>query len=134
MTTELPSFVASESIPVSVFVNVLSSSSVNRQVEVCDAGDLAIGISAEYPEDPVLPGASIGAHATAGNPVKVYGEGQECLVKAGGTFNSGAYLKPDGSGYAVSASSTNAYSAIALEESEASGELVKVLVTRGVTP
>lgn len=131
MSHSIPSYVASEDIAVSVFVNILANT--DFQVEVCDAGDVAIGVSDYAPQDPVLPGGSLGPAATTGNPVRVFGLGETCEVLAGGTIQAGQYLKPDANGKAVACSSADKFSAIA-RSGGASGELVKVILELGTTP
>jgi hypothetical protein len=132
MSHSIPSYVAFEDIPVSVFVNIVTN--VDFEVEVCDAGDVAIGVSDYAPQDAVLPGASIGPAATAGNPVRVFGLGETCEVLAGASLQAGAYLKPDANGKAVACSQNDLYSAIARAGAGAANQLVKVILEHGRTP
>ena len=64
MAQTTPSFTASADIPVSVFVKITSGTDHNAQI--CAAGDVAVGISDYCPQDPVLPGGTVGPAATAG--------------------------------------------------------------------
>lgn len=132
MSHSVPSYVASEDIGVSLFVNIKANT--DHQVEVCDAGDIAIGVSDYAPQDAVLPGASVGPAATSGNPVRVFGLGETCEVLAGASIQAGAYLKPDADGKAVTCSSTDAYSAIARAGAGAANQLVKVIIEHGIAP
>lgn len=132
MSHTAPAYVASEDIPVSVFVNILVNT--DHQVEVCDAGDVAIGVSDYAPQDPVLPGGSLGPAATTGNPVRVFGLNETCEVRAGGAIQAGQYLKPDLNGKAVAASTNDRYSAIARSGAGAADQLVKVIIEHGTTP
>lgn len=132
MSHTAPAYVASEDIGVSLFVNILAST--DHQIEVCDAGDVAIGVSDYAPQDPVLPGASLGPAATTGNPCRVFGLGETCEVLAGASLNAGAYLKPDAAGKAVACSSSDKYSAIARSGAGAANQLVKIIIEHGVTP
>ena len=131
MSHSVPSYVASEDIGVSLFVNILVNN--DHKIEVCDAGDTAIGVSDYAPQDPVLPGGSLGPAATTGNPCRVFGLGETCEVLAGGAIQAGQYLKPDANGRAVACSSNDDYSAIA-RTGAASGELCKVIIEHGATP
>jgi hypothetical protein len=131
MSHSIPSYVASEDIPVSVFVNILLNN--DHKVEVCDAGDVAIGVSDYAPQDPVLPGASLGPAATSGNPVRVFSLGETCEVLAGGAIQAGQYLKPDSTGKAVAATTNDLYSAIA-RAGAAANQLCKIILEHGRTP
>jgi len=131
MSHSAPSYVASEDIGVSLFVNIVAGS--DHEIEVCDAGDIAIGISHEGPQDTVLPGSSVGPAAVSGSSCRIYGIGENCEVLAGGTVQAGDYLKPDADGKAVTASSTNKYSAIARAGGVA-GERIQCTIEHGVTP
>jgi hypothetical protein len=131
MTHVAPSYVASENIPVSVFVNILVNN--DYKIEVCDAGDVAIGVSDYAPQDPVLPGGSVGPAATTGEYCRVFGMGETCEVVAGGTIQAGQYLKPDANGAAVACSSNDRYSAVA-RAGASSGQLCKVILEHGQTP
>lgn len=132
MSHTAPSYVASENIGVSLFVNILANT--DHQIEVCDANDVAIGVSDYAPQDPVLPGGSLGPAATTGNPCRVFGLGETCEVRAGASIQAGAYLKPDVNGKAVTASTSDRYSAIARSGAGAADQLVKVIIEHGTTP
>lgn len=129
MSTENPSYVASENIEPSRFVNILSGEPY--QIERCDANDVAIGVTHEA-VDNAYPGASSYA-VHAGHSCRIYGMGNQCMIRAATTIAAGAYLKPDGDGKATPASSTNHYSAIALNDAEAD-ELVHAQLRVGVMP
>lgn len=121
---------ASENIAVSVFVNILSND--NYTVEVCDAGDLAFGVSQEGTNKGPIPGVT-GYAAETGESLKVYTIGDTCVITADATITAGAYLKPSADGEATPATTGQAYSAIALNDA-AAGERVKAKLEHGVTP
>ena len=131
MTQTTPSFTASADIPISVFVKITSGTDHNAQA--CVAGDTAIGVSDYCPQDPVLPGGSVGPAATAGNPIRIFTLGETCEVLAGGTITAGQFLKPDANGKAVACSASDKFSAIARAGASAN-QLCKVLVEIGVAP
>jgi len=127
-----PSYVASEDIGVSLFVNIVAGS--DHKIEACDAGDIAIGVTAEYPQDAVLPGAAIGPAVLSGHSCRVYGLGESCEVLAGGTVNAGDYLKPDANAKAVVCISGDEYSAIARAGGSVAGGRVKITIEHGTAP
>lgn len=103
------------------------------QVVQAGAGEFAIGISGESAQDAPITGASDLA-VSAGRSLKVYQDGDECQITAGGTFSVGAYLKSDSTGRGVTASSTQPFHAIALEAATAAVQKVRCLVKYGVAP
>ncbi len=127
-----PSYVASEDIATSVFVNVLSGS--DHKIEVCDAGDLAIGISHEGPQAAVLPGGSVGPAAVSGSSTRIYGMGESCMLKAGAAVSAGAFLKPDNTGRGVTAGAGEEYSAFCRAGAENANELLQVTIEMGIVP
>lgn len=124
-----PSFKAAEDIGPSLFVRV----SGNREVSLCDAGDLAIGVSQEGTREAPIPGVTTPLAAAQGEPIHVYTMSEPCEVVAGGSIDAGDYLKPNADAQAVVASEGDTYSAVALSDAS-SGEKVKVQVQGGVTP
>lgn len=70
-----------------------------------------------------------GYAAIAGEDVQVFGVGEECYLRLGGTVTRGDRIDPDSSGYGTTVTADQAnYGAIALQ-SGVSGDLVKVLVS-----
>lgn len=96
------------------------------------AGEAAIGISQEGSKDAPLPGNSTLA-AVSGDPLRVYADGDVCLLEAGATVAAGAYIKSDTNGKATTAASTNPYFAICERGGDENEKLV-VLVKYGITP
>lgn len=131
--TQSPSYVASEDILPARFVNIVAGT--DHQIEACDAGDVADGVTHESTMDAALPGVAAAdlPAAKTGTACRIYGLGESCEIEAGGTIAAGDYLKPDADGKAVAASSTDEYSAKA-RAGAASGEKVQVYIERGVTP
>lgn len=129
MSHSVPSYVATTDIPVSVFVKITANS--DHRVSVCGANELAVGVSDYAPQDPVLPGGTVGPAATANNPVRVFGQSETCEIRAGGTIQAGQYLKPDSNGKAVVCSTGDRYSAIARAGAGAADQLVKVIIEQG---
>lgn len=125
----LPGFVASGDIEPSRFVVINGAGTVGQ---VAGAGARCDGISHEGSCNAPVEGAATKA-ASAGLPIRVYGDTEECLLELGGTVAAGAYLKSDASGKGVAAASTNSYYAIAMKGG-ASGEKVPVYITKGVMP
>jgi hypothetical protein len=125
------SFVASENIPVSVFVK--RTAGTDFQMSVCGAGDHAdIGVSHQGSQDTALPGTATPLIAAyAGSSCKTYGPGKTCEIYAGATIAAGDKLKPDASGHAIPAVATNTYSAIANADA-VDGEKVSVTIQTGV--
>lgn len=124
-------FVASENMGSSLFVNILSADP--HTVELCDAGDLAFGVTMEGSNAAPIPGITQYAAAT-GESLTVYTIGDTCEVICGAAVNAGAYVKPDAAAKAVAASSTNPYSGIALNTTTAAGQKLKIKLEHGTTP
>lgn len=97
-----------------------------------NANERTIGISGRgtrsAPLNDINPTA---LHASAGEAVQLFGEGEETLLELAGSVTAGARLKPDTDGKGVAAATTGAteqnVGAIALEDG-ASGGLIRVQV------
>lgn len=102
---------------------------------VAEAGatDVVFGVSQEGTKEAPIPGASALA-ASAGDPLLVYGEEEECLLEAGGAVADGTPVKPDANGRGVAAATGDRYYAIAERGADAAGEKMTVVVRFGVTP
>jgi predicted transcriptional regulator len=122
--------VASENIGVSLFVNIVSGTPFT--VELCDAGDLAYGVSQEGTNKAPIPGVT-GYAAETNESLKVYTIGDVCTVIADATIAAGDLIKPSTDAQAAVCSSADKYSAIALNDA-AAGERVKVRLEHGVAP
>jgi len=122
------SFIATGNIQPMRFVKL--STTLDGKVTICGAGEKCFGISqrgtrrSEYVD-------TNGYAASAGEPLEVFTEGEECLLEAGGTIAPGDYLKSGALGVGV-ATTTNLdfYGAVALQVG-ASGDLIKVKVQTG---
>ncbi len=97
------------------------------------AGAVAIGISQEGSREAPLPGASSLA-AVAGDPIRVYGDTENCLLEAGDVCANGALLKPDATGRGVTAATGEKYYAVAERGAAAAGVKMQVLMRSGVAP
>ncbi len=125
-----PSFVAGGTISPAVFVKIdtTAGAASDHTVIQATAGSKIHGISQEgMKRAPGLPGSDTTIAAEVGNTLRVYGLGDECLLTLGGTITHGDYLKSDGSGFGVVASSTDEIGAVALE-SGASGVKIRVQI------
>jgi hypothetical protein len=83
----------------------------NFQAEQAGAGELPVGVSQQASNA----FNSLTVAATAGQPIGVYSEAQECWLEFGGSVTAGDRLKADASGKGVTATSTEASGAVALE-------------------
>lgn len=101
-----------------------------------DANELCVGISQEGPYDaPGLSGATANA-AIAGQQLRVYGPGEECLAEIGATdVTAGELLKSDNDGLllpiATTGTTVQIYVARALETATETGAKVRVQVEIG---
>ena len=121
---------ASGDINVSRFVKKSGAYKVD---EVAAVTDIPIGISAEGSHDTPIPGASALA-AVDGDPIRVYGEEDNCLLEAGGVVADGAFVKPDSTGRGVAAGADEKFYAYAERGATAAGEKMQVVLRYGVTP
>ena len=126
MPAQAPSFIAKGNIPPSVFVK----QSGDHGVVICGANDEAVGVSHEGTRTAPITGVTP-MTAETGEPVMVYTEPFTCEVTAGDTIVAGDKLKPDASGFAVPATGTSVYSAIA-RAGAVVGEKCKCTVVRGI--
>lgn len=104
-------------------------------VSESDANEKSVGISQEGSNYPPLSDlVSTNNAAVAGEQLKVYGPGEECLITAGDTIAAGDRLKSDADGKGVPVASTGTtlqeYFAVALDAGSAD-ELVRCFVELG---
>lgn len=124
----LSGFVASATIEPSRFVSVSGAGTV----ATTGANGEPIGISHQGSCTAPIEPSNITAHATAGLPCGIYGDGEECLLEAGAAFAVGAFLKSDASGRGVTAATTERYYALAKRAAAAAGEKIPVVIMRGI--
>ncbi len=113
----------------------MSTAADDRGLE-CDANELPIGISYENGKYPPLNDlVTTNNHAAAGDPIGLYGDGDQCLLELGsGGATRGGRLKSDADGKGVAIATTGTtiqnYGAIALE-SGSEGEKIRVFILIG---
>lgn len=86
-----------------------------------------VGYSAPYPA------------AESGDPIAVFGSGEQCVVESGAAFTGGDYLIADSNGKAIplnraATSGVQGYVGRALESATATDQLKRVLVQPGLFP
>ncbi len=121
--------VASGNILPSTFV-ILTTSAPGK-VTQASTGERIYGVSQIGTRSAPFEGLDSNYAAIAGDNVMIFGIGQKCLLRIGGTVTHGDYLKSDSSGFGVTASTDqDDYGAIA-QASGVSGDLIEVLVQVG---
>lgn len=117
----------------------LKMSSTAFKCEQAAANGVVIGVSQEGTNYPPINDTLItiaGYAAIAGQNIRIFGEGDECLLELGDTVTAGQLLKSDANGKGVpiltnaGASTPQYYGARALQGG-ASGEKIRVQVTIG---
>lgn len=138
MSAAAPGFMASGNINPSTFVKLDTTAGDNFHVlQAAAAADRPIGIAQDGTYYAPGIAGSDGYAAHAGQPITVYGEGEQCLLKVGAAaVTQGDYLTCDANGDAKTVAFTSGagniwHGAIALEAANA-GELVRVVVKIGV--
>ena len=126
-----PLLVAGGDIYPSRFVT-LSTSEDNTGIQ-STANSEIIGVSQVGTNYPPLDNLSLdGYAATDGQPFRLIGDGEQCLVEAGGVITNGQKLMSDGDGKAVAIATTGTTiqnsGAIALQSASASGVMILVQV------
>ena len=98
-----------------------------------NANELVIGISHDSSRDAPIPSAST-LHAANGDQCRIFGDGDVCLLVAGGAITAGIQVKSDADGKGVVIATTGAtlqnIGAVALEDA-ASGESFQVQIQIG---
>lgn len=128
-----PRLVAGGTIRPSRFVKM--SATADDQGLECDANEAPIGISYEGGKfAPLSDLVSSNPHAEAGDPIGLYGDGEQCLLELAGSVTRGGRIKSDDDGCGVAVATTGTtiqqYGAIALESGD-DGELIRVFVLLG---
>ncbi len=128
-------YVAGGTIRPSRFV-IGDSSNDNRVTESGANGEQLLGVSQPGTNRvPLSDLVSTSNAAVDGEPLKVYGPGDFCLIEAGDAITRFRKLKADSVGRAVvvatSGTTQQFYGAIALEDAAASGELIRCFVHIG---
>jgi hypothetical protein len=130
-------FVAGGTIRPSRFV-IGDSSNDNRVLESGANGEQLVGVS--QPGSNTVPLSDLVSTtnaATVGQPVKVYGLGDFCLIEAGAAVTRFSLLKSDSVGrgvdIATSGTTQQFYGALALEDASAAGELIRCQIIIGDT-
>lgn len=127
-----PSFTAEGDIRPSRFVKIGAADFACLEA---DANNETLGIAHEGTEEAPIPSVSTNLAASSGGQLRVYGEGEECLLELGsGGATLGGKLKSDADGKGVDIATTGTtiqyYGAVALEAGSA-GDLIRVIVQRG---
>jgi hypothetical protein len=122
-----PSFSASANIGTRKFVKI----SGDYLVAQCVANDVAFGVSQTGAKDTPVPGAGTLA-AAAGDPVRVFGQGECAPMAAGAALTAGQFVKPDANGDPIPAVATDKYSGQVLHAQATVGGAVEVFICRGV--
>lgn len=122
-----PSFSASAAIARQKFVKISGSFLVAQ----CVAGDVAIGVSGLGTRDTPIPNGSTNA-ASAGDPVRVFGQGDCVPMSAGAAITAGQFVKPDANGDPIPCVANDKYSGQALEAQATVGANVEIYICRGV--
>lgn len=131
MSLNTPAFIANGTILPSRFVK-LDATKDFAVIQGAAATDSLIGISQEGTKDaPGVVGAGTDA-ASAGETLKVFGQGDVCLLEAGAAIVRGARLTSDATGRGVTAApaagANNGIGAVALQSAAAAGEKIRVQV------
>lgn len=97
---QVPSLVSGGNIYPCRFVK--QSAAADYRGLQCGANEVSLGISHEGTNYPPLSDLVVSAyHAAAGDPIGLYGEGEECLLLAGDTIVRGNRIKSDADGKGV---------------------------------
>lgn len=134
MPNTSPTLVAGGTIRPSRFVKL--SAAADHQGLEADANERVIGISGEGGKFPPLDDlVTTNVHAAAGDPIRLYGDGDICLLElgSGGATRGGRLISDnDGKGVAMATSGTTIqhFGATALE-SGSNGDKIRVQVLIG---
>jgi hypothetical protein len=96
-------YLANGTIRVSRVVKVDATAGKNFMViEASASTDKPVGVAQDGSHDaPGLTGATVANAATAGLPLRVYQDGEECLGSAGAAVTHGDWLKSDANGQLI---------------------------------
>ena len=132
MAAYSPNFVANGTVNPSTFVRIDATDN-NKVIAASANSQFLIGVAQEWSKNAPIPNATQEA-ADAGDPLKVYGVGDICLLQATTAgWTAGDRLTSDANGNGVTASSTNYYGAVALTTLSGAG-LGRVQVVLGKNP
>lgn len=141
MAANGPQYFATSNVPVSVFLTPDTAKPFHAKVVGTAKTQEIIGVSDDATYDPPGVNGSTAYAATDGKPLKVFSDGDICLVTvgSGAGVTAGDLLRSDGSGNAVTVVGTVSGTAllyvggVALETANAS-ELVRIVVRLLVLP
>ncbi len=127
-----PNLMASGNIYPSRFVQI--DSSYAKKVKLGSANCQCLAVAHEGTNYPPLNDLSLTAYAAQdGEYIKIYGDGDVCLLEAGDAITTGGRLKSDSVGRGVAIATTGTtiqqFGAVALESADAAGEMILVQVT-----
>lgn len=101
--------------------------STQGRAVTCGAGENMFGISQPATRNLALSGRDDGYAAIEGENLNIIGPGDdEALLRLGGTVTHGQYIKSDGSGYGVAATSDKDKVGAQCLQAGVSGDLVRV--------
>lgn len=133
MANTPPNLLADGTIRTSRFVKIGTEDFEGLEA---DANEKIIGISQDGSRTaPLSDVISVNEAAQDGESFRLFGDGEQCLLEAGGSFSAGGLLKSDADGKAVaiatSGTTLQRYGAVALQDSGGDGEKVQVQVDIG---
>ncbi|HUT90250.1 MAG TPA: hypothetical protein VMY37_12180 [Thermoguttaceae bacterium] len=128
-------FVAGGTIPPSRFV-IGDTDNDNRVLVATANAEQVVGVSQTGTNKvPLSDLVTTSYAAVEGEPLKVYGQGDFCLIEAGAATTRFGLLKADSVGRAVNVATTGAtqqhYGAIGLEAAGAAGQMIRCQVLIG---
>lgn len=106
MPNTSPNVIANGNIRPSRFVKMDTTNNAATSglcVLEADANEAVIGVAQEGGRETPLPGVTTVYAGIAGDPLKIYGDGDDCLVCLAGTVNAGDRVESDADGCAVAA-------------------------------
>lgn len=120
---------ANGNIATSVFVTLDTAG--DEQCVQSTTGDLPFGISQEgMKAAPGLAGSDNTIAAAAGDLLRVYTIGDDCLLSVGGTVTRGDFLKPTGGGLGITATVGSDNVGAQALQSGTSGQKIRVQIVR----
>jgi hypothetical protein len=125
-----PHLMANGDIRPARFVELQRAAPIAKAIEA-NANERIIGISMNATNKAPIPDISSTLAASAGQSLRLYIEGEECLLELGGTVNAASFIKSDADGKGVAALTTGTVlqeiGAVALEDG-VSGEFIRVKI------
>jgi len=129
MQSNSRSFVAGADIEPSRFVKISAAHTVVK----AGADEAVYGVSHEGTREAPIPGVSP-LTASTGEPVLVYGPGENCEVDCGAAVAAGAFVKSNAAAKAVTAGDGDEYYAQAVSATTAADQKLKITLVRGTIP